>query len=80
MLSYLETSSEQSRTQGSSHLCSARAFANAIEQAAALDKSSFQEVKKYRLSMLRESALKVVKFVVSMEDRHFREFWLPCKS
>lgn len=37
------------------------------------------EAKNYRLASLRESALKIVHFTLSLTEHHFRQFWVPCK-
>jgi hypothetical protein len=37
------------------------------------------DVKQYRLTILRDSASKLVDFVCSLTQSQLREFWLPCR-
>lgn len=38
-----------------------------------------EELKAYRFSLLRRSALALIDFVIQLAREHFLDFWLPCE-
>ena len=38
------------------------------------------EAKDYRLALLRDAALALADYMISIRDGQLQEFWLPCKA
>ena len=50
-----------------------------VPKAIVADSTSTQDMKHNRFGVLCKSALQVARFVISLQETQFREFWLPCK-
>lgn len=81
LLSFIATCIEQTCIQGEiasrAHTRQRLTFGKVTKTE---DDGAQKELHIYRLVLFVKSASSLVDYVISLQEQHFREFWLPCKS